>query len=146
METLEISILGLSRMKALAIFNAVAAVKIFRMQSNRDGNQHVIKPANAEPIVKKDSDYEGASAVGNFLLPEEAFKFTLTCNGLTKANCEQAQQILEKAGREIAQVINFKKPINVNATFSPFCPNNGKCAISGRLGQASPSCKYGSFS
>ena len=134
-------------MKFLVIAHSVFAVSVFRMQSPfayGTGTGPAIEATQAKLIPETEA-FGDSSALGNYLMPEKAFIVTLTCNGISRPACEQARTALNMAGQRIAQVINFKEPIRVNATFFPFCPDKGTCDGSSRLGQASPSCKYGNI-
>ena len=102
----------------------------------------ILSPATSN--IDIDSPISSGSGT-KFLAPDQAFKFSVTCNGMPGNSCDQAKEILERAGRHIGSAIQFTTPVSVNATFRPFCEDGEVkvCAMGRRIGQATPSSKYG---
>ncbi|GBB84491.1 hypothetical protein RclHR1_11050008 [Rhizophagus clarus] len=62
-----------------------------------------------------------------FLAPEAAFQFVFSCGSPDQTLCTKAENSFKAAGLIIANLVNFTKPLVVNATFTPFCQALGEC-------------------
>lgn len=55
------------------------------------------------------------------------FNISLTCLDTTPQVCQKAERAFQKAGEMISQIILFKEPVRVNATFMSFCTMLSEC-------------------
>jgi hypothetical protein len=62
-----------------------------------------------------------------FLAPADAFQFVFSCGVTDQVLCGKAENSFKEAGLIIANMVNFTKPLRVNATFTDFCKALGEC-------------------
>ena len=80
---------------------------------------------------------DSSLAVPKPLLANQSFVFNLSCLNVTQVQCDGAKRALVLAGQKIAEIINFKQTVVVEAKYGPFCaPENVNCSESRKLGSA----------
>jgi hypothetical protein len=79
-------------------------------------------PATTALPVNNNTNSNNNNNNNQWLPPNEAFKFNVTCSpSVTEETCSHVKIGFQNAGIRLASILHVKKPIMVQAHFKPFC-------------------------